>query len=88
MGTYSNVCSGGDVREVFERLARGIDSVQETIQVEYNKNFAKTKKLGYLHSCPTNLGTGMRASVHIGESYKSFDRKRALVKYQSQSKVI
>ena len=22
-------------------------------------------KLGYLHSCPTNLGTGMRASVHI-----------------------
>merc|ERR1712036_88136 len=22
-------------------------------------------RLGYLHSCPTNLGTGMRASVHI-----------------------
>ena len=22
-------------------------------------------KYGYLHSCPTNLGTGMRASVHV-----------------------
>ena len=22
-------------------------------------------RYGYLHSCPTNLGTGMRASVHI-----------------------
>ena len=22
-------------------------------------------RLGFLHSCPTNLGTGMRASVHI-----------------------
>ena len=27
-------------------------------------------------------------STQIGESYESFDRKRALVKYQSQSKVI
>ncbi|MFN9943313.1 MAG: arginine kinase, partial [bacterium] len=22
-------------------------------------------KYGYIHSCPTNLGTGMRASVHV-----------------------
>merc|ERR1712241_1376574 len=22
-------------------------------------------KFGYIHSCPTNLGTGMRASVHV-----------------------
>ena len=29
------------------------------------KNFMLHPKLGYLHSCPTNLGTGMRASVHI-----------------------
>merc|ERR1712141_68105 len=40
---------GGDVKNVFERLARGI---------------AAGEKLGYLPSCPTNLGTGMRASVH------------------------
>ena len=23
------------------------------------------EKYGYIHSCPTNLGTGMRASVHV-----------------------
>ena len=22
-------------------------------------------KYGFIHSCPTNLGTGMRASVHV-----------------------
>ena len=27
--------------------------------------FAQPIRYGYLHSCPTNLGTGMRASVHI-----------------------
>jgi len=27
--------------------------------------FQRTDNLGYLSSCPTNLGTGMRASVHI-----------------------
>ncbi len=28
-------------------------------------DFLLHEKYGYLHSCPTNLGTGMRASVHI-----------------------
>lgn len=28
-------------------------------------NFAKDDKRGYLTFCPTNLGTAMRASVHI-----------------------
>ena len=27
--------------------------------------FAQPIRYGYLHSCPTNLGTGMRASVHV-----------------------
>ena len=27
--------------------------------------FAHTEELGYLTSCPTNLGTGLRASVHV-----------------------
>ena len=34
----------------------------------YNVNsqdFMLDPKYGYLHSCPTNLGTGMRASVHV-----------------------
>merc|ERR1719367_599395 len=49
---------GGDVKGVFERLARGI-------KAESGKDFQISPKFGYIHSCPTNLGTGMRASVHV-----------------------
>merc|ERR1712198_367456 len=56
---------GGDVRGVFERLARGIQAVGDSVRGESGKEFLLDARLGYLHSCPTNLGTGMRASVHI-----------------------
>merc|ERR1711963_586715 len=56
---------GGDVRGVFERLARGIKAVQNSVKKESGKDFCLDEKYGYIHSCPTNLGTGMRASVHV-----------------------
>jgi len=57
--------SGGDVRAVFDRLARGIKAVGHSVKVESGKDFMLDPKYGYVHSCPTNLGTGMRASVHV-----------------------
>jgi len=56
---------GGDVKGVFERLARGIATVGDSVKAESGKEFMLDPKYGYLHSCPTNLGTGMRASVHV-----------------------
>merc|ERR1712121_71132 len=56
---------GGDVRAVFDRLSRGIKAVQDSVKAESGKDFQLSKKFGYIHSCPTNLGTGMRASVHV-----------------------
>merc|ERR1739848_435526 len=56
---------GGDVRGVFERLTRGIKAVQDSVKAESGKDFQISPKFGYIHSCPTNLGTGMRASVHV-----------------------
>jgi protein-arginine kinase len=56
---------GGDVRGVFERLSRGIKTVQDSVKAESGKDFQLSDKFGYIHSCPTNLGTGMRASVHV-----------------------
>merc|ERR1711931_425807 len=56
---------GGDVKGVFSRLARGIKAVQECVKAESGKDFQLSEKFGYIHSCPTNLGTGMRASVHV-----------------------
>merc|ERR1712168_1608803 len=57
--------SGGDVKAVFDRLARGIKAVQSSVKAESGKDFQLSGKFGYIHSCPTNLGTGMRASVHV-----------------------
>merc|ERR1712051_926362 len=34
-------------------------------EIEKIVKFAYYEKLGYLTACPTNLGTGLRASVHI-----------------------
>ena len=50
---------GGDIKEVFTRLTTAISKLQEQIEFSYNEH------LGYITSCPTNLGTAMRASVHI-----------------------
>eukprot|EP00117_Sycon_ciliatum_P025379 scpid60975/ scgid21077/ Arginine kinase len=50
---------GGDIQAVFERLARAVNAIESKL------GFQHTPNLGYLSSCPTNLGTGMRASVHI-----------------------
>ena len=56
---------GGDVKGVFSRLSRGIKAVGDSVKAESGKEFALSEQYGYIHSCPTNLGTGMRASVHV-----------------------
>merc|ERR1712096_585748 len=56
---------GGDVKAVFERLARGIKAIGDSVKAESGRDFMLDPKYGYIHSCPTNLGTGMRASVHM-----------------------
>ena len=50
---------GGDIKAVFSRLSTAIKAIEEKV------GFLYTDHLGYLTSCPTNLGTAMRASVHI-----------------------
>merc|ERR1719431_1109961 len=49
------------------RLARKLwtPSIFKSVQKESGKDFMLDAKYGYIHSCPTNLGTGMRASVHV-----------------------
>jgi protein-arginine kinase len=71
---------GGDVKGVFGRLARGIKAVGESVKAESGKEFMLDEKYGYVHSCPTNLGTGMRASVHVdlpGWTKESVDKLKA-----------
>jgi creatine kinase/arginine kinase len=61
---------GGDIGGVFERLVRGIAGIGNAVE------FAYTDHLGYITSCPTNLGTAMRASVHIALPELAKDRQR------------
>merc|ERR1719464_1150096 len=52
---------GSVLNEVFNRLKTCLDII-DNIQ---GLKFAVSPDYGYVTSCPTNLGTGMRASVHI-----------------------
>ncbi|XP_068761511.1 arginine kinase-like isoform X2 [Montipora capricornis] len=50
---------GSDILSVFKRLCVAVNEIDKQL------GFQHTKPHGYLSSCPTNLGTGMRASVHV-----------------------
>lgn len=58
---------GGDVRSVFSRLSRGIEAIEKGLKEVIGRDevFMKDPILGMVTCCPTNLGTGMRSSVHI-----------------------
>ncbi len=51
------IAMGFDLLKTYERIS----AIDENIGA--NVNFAYDEKLGYLTACPSNLGTGMRASV-------------------------
>jgi len=50
---------GGHVGEVFGRLKEGVEKIESKIP------FSSDDRLGMLTFCPTNLGTTIRASVHV-----------------------
>jgi len=51
--------NGGHVGEVYARLVEGIQAIEGLMK------FSSDPRLGWLTFCPTNLGTAIRASVHI-----------------------
>ena len=61
---------GGDINAVFNRLMRMITALSAVAEFDYHP------KYGAVTSCPTNLGTAMRASVHIAVPKLAKDMKR------------
>uniref|UniRef100_A0A8C4Q1E9 creatine kinase n=1 Tax=Eptatretus burgeri TaxID=7764 RepID=A0A8C4Q1E9_EPTBU len=53
---------GGNMQKVFERFCHGL---KERLIHKQGKEFMWNEHLGYILTCPSNLGTGLRASVHI-----------------------
>jgi len=54
---------GADIGAVFSRLSRAATEIEKVAK------FSHSEELGYITSCPTNLGTALRASVHIHLPY-------------------
>lgn len=61
---------GADIGAVFDRLCRAVAHIETVAK------FAHDDHLGYITSCPTNLGTALRGSVHICLPHLSKDMKR------------
>ncbi|KAK6476909.1 creatine kinase U-type [Huso huso] len=55
---------GGNMKRVFERFCKGLKEVERLIK-EKGWEFMWNERLGYVLTCPSNLGTGLRAGVHI-----------------------
>jgi creatine kinase len=49
------------LNSIFDRLRVALDKVESIEGIK----FATSAKYGFVTSCPSNLGTGMRASVHL-----------------------
>lgn len=50
---------GGDLGQVYKRLVTAVNEIEKRVP------FSHHDRLGFLTFCPTNLGTTIRASVHI-----------------------
>jgi protein-arginine kinase len=50
---------GGNIGEVFQRLGKGLENINKVAKFSYSDH------LGYISSCPTNLGSGFRGSIHV-----------------------
>jgi len=55
---------GSDVQAVWNLFYSGVEAVHKAVKA-IGDDFVFDASRGYLSSCPTNIGTGMRASVHV-----------------------
>merc|ERR1711925_1854 len=70
--------NGSDVQAVWDLFYAGLEAVHKGVKKQ-KQDFAFKESHGYLSTCPTNLGTGMRASVHV--NLPAFKTKNDLKKY-------
>jgi len=71
---------GDDVREVTARFIRACDKVQGVLK-DQGYDFMHNKHLGYVLTCPSNLGTGLRAgSMMLIPNLSAHPNFKAVVK--------
>ena len=55
---------GGNMREVFTRFCESLQQIEDAMKKKGHV-FMWNKHLGFILTCPSNLGTGLRAGVHV-----------------------
>ena len=66
----------GNMKDVFTRFCDGLSKVEALVK-QQGHEFMWNEHLGYIHTCPSNLGTGLRAGVHIKLVKLSEDKRFA-----------
>lgn len=61
---------GGDLGTVYKRMVEGVNALEKVVP------FSHSDRFGFLTFCPTNLGTTIRASVHIKLPKLAADKSR------------
>lgn len=54
----------GDMKAVFTRFCNATNQIEKNMK-ELGKEYMRNDHLGYILSCPSNLGTGIRAGCHV-----------------------
>lgn len=76
---------GGDLAEIYKRMVAGVRAIEAATP------FSRSDRFGYLTFCPTNLGTTIRASVHIALPKLAADKAKldeTAAKYNLQVRFI
>jgi len=76
---------GSDVQAVWDLFYQGVEACHKGVKAAKD-DFYFSKTHGYLSSCPTNIGTGMRASVHV--ELPNFKTKEDAKKFVKEKKMM
>lgn len=75
------------MKAVFERFCDGLKKVEGLIKAE-GYDFMWNQHLGYILTCPSNLGTGLHAGVHVKlpklSTHAKFDEVLGLLRLQKR----
>ena len=55
---------GGDVQGVFTKLSQAVWALETSLKHQ-GYSFVEDKNLGFLNSCPSNIGPALKASVYV-----------------------
>ena len=66
--------NSGDMNGVFSRFCEGLTKIESAMK-QRGLEFTWNQHIGYILTCPSNLGTGVRAGVHVKLPHISKDKR-------------